>query len=672
VYWQNPFSASGPYCDSASAGALCVGAVDPPDGTTIANYSNWGPTNDERIKPDLVAPAGFSGFTMNPFGGTSASTPAVAGAAALVVDAGFASLGQGNTGVSDPTMLAQYLLGATVDRGASGPDDIYGNGELVLPPPPRPPAVTITSPQEGEAVSEDVLIVAEVSSERPVTSVVFDVDGVLISTDTSGEDGWTAVWDSRTSPNGPYALTATATDTLGLFDMATVNVVTDNVLIPPTVAITQPQDGQTVSALLNVVAQVSSERPVVSVDFEVDGISIGVDTSGEDGWMVPWDTTGYANGPYTLTATATDDFGFTGSDSVLVIVEHVMDGVALFNPASGEWHLRRPDGSNLAFFYGAPGDVPLLGDWDCDGVDTVAMFRPSNGFIYLRNSNTLGFADEEFFYGIGGDIPLAGDWDGDGCDTFAIYRKGEVFVANTLGTVLAEYSFYYGVRGDRPFAGDFDGDGISSVGLYRESSGFAYIRDSLSSGFANYEFFYGVPSDRIAVGDWDGDGDDSVGIFRPSSARFYLSNENQGGFADVDFGMGEGGWIPAAGHFSFSTAAVGPIVSTFEGPLDTYPWVSGEVSFQVSEDGTEVINPALHLVLTDYHCDGVTISTDGTTTLFTTAPIGGTSFVVDGPPTWLGFFDSETEAWGTVAGEVQLSGGGVCEWGPFRWEATAS
>ncbi|MGH8937452.1 MAG: M15 family metallopeptidase, partial [Acidimicrobiia bacterium] len=54
------------------------------------------------------------------------------------------------------------------------------------------------------------------------------------------------------------------------------------------------------------------------------------------------------------------------------------------------------DGGEDAFYYGNPGDVPLMGDWDCDGVDTPAMYRPSNGFVYLRNSNTQGVADQDF------------------------------------------------------------------------------------------------------------------------------------------------------------------------------------------------------------------------------------------------------------------------------------
>lgn len=222
--------------------------------------------------------------------------------------------------------------------------------------------------------------------------------------------------------------------------------------------------------------------------------------------------------------------------------------VALFDPATGRWHVRYRDSSINSFYYGTPGDVPLLGDWDCDGVDTVAMYRPTNGFVYLRNSNDQGVADHDFFYGLASDIPLAGDWDGDGCDTVAIYRSGEVFVRNELSTGVAEFSFFFGNPGDRPFAGDFDGDGIDTVGLYRETTGLAYFRNSLDSGVADFEFFYGEPSDRIIAGDWNSDGADSVAIFRPSDGQFYQSYFNVQQSADVVFRFGDGAWWPVAGN----------------------------------------------------------------------------------------------------------------------------
>lgn len=190
------------------------------------------------------------------------------------------------------------------------------------------------------------------------------------------------------------------------------------------------------------------------------------------------------------------------------------------------------------FWYGAPADTPLMGDWDCDGTATPGMFRPSNGFAYLRNSNTTGVADVEFFYGIAGDIPIVGDWDNDGCDTLGIYRNGQVFIKNTLGTGFADFDYWYGVPGDRPFTGDFDGDGVDTVGLYRESTGFVYFRNSLDFGVADFDFFYGVPSDRILAGDWNGDGDDTVAVYRPSTGLVYFRMTNTQGFADYELDVG--------------------------------------------------------------------------------------------------------------------------------------
>ena len=125
-YWSNSYSVTQPAADSASPGALSVGAVDPPLGAAIAPYSAQGPTNDGRLKPDLAAASCVQSFIYSPgcFDGTSAATPVVSGASALVLGAW-------------PTWTAaqvkSYLLQSTVDRGQTGPDYVFGVGELVLP-----------------------------------------------------------------------------------------------------------------------------------------------------------------------------------------------------------------------------------------------------------------------------------------------------------------------------------------------------------------------------------------------------------------------------------------------------------------------------------------------------------------------------------------------------------
>ena len=128
--WQNPFSASGPASDTASTGAVSIGAIDPALGVDIAPYSSQGPTNDDRIKPDFTAAACVVNFTTSPncFNGTSSAAPVVAGAAALILDANLAST---------PAQLKTYILNnAIVDRGSPGPGHTFGAGELILSAPP--------------------------------------------------------------------------------------------------------------------------------------------------------------------------------------------------------------------------------------------------------------------------------------------------------------------------------------------------------------------------------------------------------------------------------------------------------------------------------------------------------------------------------------------------------
>jgi len=127
-----------------AASALTVGAVDVLSPDTIEDFSSRGPTEDGRIKPDLVAPDQVSTTTYSPepFGGTSASAPHVAGAAALVK--------QANPSFS-PQQVKAFLEGRAVDLGSTGKDNDYGSGRLSLGavgpvPSPTPTATRTPTP----------------------------------------------------------------------------------------------------------------------------------------------------------------------------------------------------------------------------------------------------------------------------------------------------------------------------------------------------------------------------------------------------------------------------------------------------------------------------------------------------------------------------------------------
>lgn len=230
----------------------------------------------------------------------------------------------------------------------------------------------------------------------------------------------------------------------------------------------------------------------------------------------------------------------------------------LVDAATGIWYLRDGAGVQSQFFYGNPGDVPFMGDWDCDGTDTPGLYRQSDGFAYLRNSNAQGIADIRFFFGNPGDVPLAGDFNNDGCDTLSIYRPSEArfYIINELGSNdgglgAADFSFLFGNFGDKPVVGDWDGDGIDEIGLHRESTGLFYFRNTLDTGIASDQFFFGDPGDRFVAGDWGVvDGVDTPAVFRPSDTTFYFRHTNTQGNADAQIVWGQSHWLPVAGEFT--------------------------------------------------------------------------------------------------------------------------
>jgi hypothetical protein len=182
------------------------------------------------------------------------------------------------------------------------------------------------------------------------------------------------------------------------------------------------------------------------------------------------------------------------------------------------------------------GDLPISGDWNGDGVDTVGFYRPYNGWglgaFYLRNSKSLGPADLTFTFGITGDLPVAGDWNEDGIDTIGVYRpsNGVFYLRDSNSGGSPQYQFPYGNTGDLPIAGDWNNSGTDTIGLYRPSTGVFYLSDTNASVPPVYSFAYGNPNndDLPVAGDWDENGYFSVGVYRQSTGEWFLDNEVPG------------------------------------------------------------------------------------------------------------------------------------------------
>ena len=99
-----------------------------------------------------------------------------------------------------------------------------------------------------------------------------------------------------------------------------MSVTVDNAA--PTVSLTAPGSGATVSGTVTLNATASDNVGVAGVQFFLDGAPLGAEDTTPDPYSVAWNTATVTNGTHTLTAIARDAAGNTTTSApVNVTVE---------------------------------------------------------------------------------------------------------------------------------------------------------------------------------------------------------------------------------------------------------------------------------------------------------------------------------------------------------------
>jgi extracellular elastinolytic metalloproteinase len=217
-------------------------------------------------------------------------------------------------------------------------------------------------------------------------------------------------------------------------------------------------------------------------------------------------------------------------------------------------------GADQTFGFGAGGLRPLVGNWDGGAgvgpasADTPGLYDMATGTFFLRNSNTPGPADLTFAFGAPGAIPIVGDWDGNGSTTVGIYvpATGAFFLSNTNAAGPADTVFIFGAAGAGliPIAGDWNNDGVDTVGLYNPATGSFFLTNTNGGGPASITFAFGAPGGVPLAGDWNSDGVDTIAVYVPSTGVFFFRNSNASGVADDAIAFGPANVaLPVAGNF---------------------------------------------------------------------------------------------------------------------------
>jgi serine-aspartate repeat-containing protein C/D/E len=134
----------------------------------------------------------------------------------------------------------------------------------------------------------------------------------------------------------------------------------------------------------------------------------------------------------------------------------------------------RADIVDHVFKYGEQVDTPMVGDWNGDGIDQIAVFRAGKWLLDSDGDGRWTNRDQRAEYGQPGDQPIVGDFNGDEIDEIGVVR-GDVWIIDTDGDQRItgndqEIVVPRPSPDSQPVVGDFDGDGIDEPGYYDEAA----------------------------------------------------------------------------------------------------------------------------------------------------------------------------------------------------------
>jgi fibronectin type 3 domain-containing protein len=154
---------------------------------------------------------------------------------------------------------------------------------------------------------------------------------------------------------------------------------------PPTVTVTAPADGSTVSGTTSVTANATDDIGVVGVQFKVDGNPLGAEDTAAP-YSVSWDTTTLLNGTHVVTAVARDaGDNTTTSTPVTVTTNNLSPGlVAAYSFDAGQ-------GTTLTDVSGHGNTGTLTSaTWTAAGKYGAALsFNGTNSWVTIPDSASL-------------------------------------------------------------------------------------------------------------------------------------------------------------------------------------------------------------------------------------------------------------------------------------------
>ena len=299
-----------------------------------------------------------------------------------------------------------------------------------------------------------------------------------------------------------------------------------------------------------------------------------------------------------------------------------------FADGAGGWSITNRGNGAFAGWAATSGVQPLVGDFNGDGRDDVALVRLRSGWSTMPvafangsggwNITNRGVGRFAGWAATSGVQPLVGDFNGDGRDDVALLRQvggwqtmPVAFASpsglgnwNVTNGGIGAFAGWAATSGVQPLVGDFNGNGRDDVALIRLRSGWSSMPVAFANGSGNWTITNGgagafagwaaTSGVQPLVGDFDGNGRDDVALVRLRSGWSSMP---------VAFANGSGNWNvtnrnvgPFAGWAA--TSGVQPLVGDFNGDGRTDValirssgnWITMPVAFANGNGFWRVIN----------------------------------------------------------------------------------
>jgi Big-like domain-containing protein len=314
--------------------SACVAPAQTATARIDFSVSPTGTTNFGSVPVGGLADRTFT--VQNTGGGTISGTVATSAPFTVVAGASFSLASVGSTHVVTVRFrpIVSAAVSANVNFTTASGDTISrvvtgtgSTGDTTVP------TVAITGPTTAASYSTSSLSVAlsGTAADNIGVSQVTWANSQGGSGTASGTTAWTA--GGVVLQTGTNVLTVTAHDGAGntATDTLTVTVTASTDTTPPTVALTAPMSGSTVSGTITVSASAVDDVSVAGVQFKLDGVNLGVEVTAPP-YTVSWNTTTATGEAHSLTAVARDAAGNTAtSAAAIVTVSSVTTSVLLSN-----------------------------------------------------------------------------------------------------------------------------------------------------------------------------------------------------------------------------------------------------------------------------------------------------------------------------------------------------